>query len=58
MLPQHLVYKNELNREYLITLARTVMPLPATRSLSNKDGLVSVVLLKIANVLMTLHIFT
>ena len=22
MLPQHLVYKNELNREYLITLAR------------------------------------
>jgi len=23
MLPQHLVYKNELNREYVITLART-----------------------------------
>ena len=23
MLPQHLVYKNELNREYLITLARS-----------------------------------
>ena len=22
MLPQHLVYKNELNREYVITLAR------------------------------------
>ena len=27
MLPQHLVYKNELNREYAITLART-MKLP------------------------------
>ena len=23
MLPQHLVYKNELNREYVITLRRT-----------------------------------
>ena len=22
MLPQHLIYKNELNREYVITLAR------------------------------------
>ena len=22
MLPQHLVYKNELNREYIVTLAR------------------------------------
>jgi len=23
MLPQHIVYKNELNRDYVITLART-----------------------------------
>ena len=26
MLPQHAVYKNELNREYVIILARTKLP--------------------------------